>query len=100
VSRSCEITLAANQDIDRILSRLALASGFDATEKFLSRLNAKFRNLASFPFMGVARPEWGEDHRSIPIDRYVVVYRVTDELVEIIRIMSGYQDLDEFFIDR
>jgi hypothetical protein len=35
----------------------------------------------------------------MPIDRYVIVDRVTDELVEIIRVMSGYQDLDEFFTD-
>jgi plasmid stabilization system protein ParE len=55
--------MAANQDIEGILSRLALVSGFDATEKFLGRLNVKFKNLASFPFMGIARPEWGEDHR-------------------------------------
>ena len=55
--------------------------------------------IEDWSFIGIVRPEWGPYHRTIPIDRYVRVYRVMDELVEIIRVMSGYQDLDEFFID-
>jgi toxin ParE1/3/4 len=99
VSRTYEITAAASQDIDAILSRLAEVGGYGTADKFLKTLNKKLTNLAAFPFIGIARPEWGPYHRTIPIDRYVMVYRVTDDLVEIIRVMSGYQDLDEFFID-
>lgn len=99
MSRTYEITTAASQDIDAILSRLAEVGGYETADKFLNTFNAKLKKLAAFPFIGVARPEWGPYHRTVPIDRYVMVCRVTDELVEIIRVMSGYQDLDEFFID-
>jgi toxin ParE1/3/4 len=99
VSRIYTITTAASQDIDAILSRLAAIGSFTTADKFLKTLNAKLKHLTAFPLIGRARPAWGPQHRSIPIDRYVIVYRVTDELVEIIRVMSGYQDLDEFFSD-
>jgi toxin ParE1/3/4 len=99
VSRIYEITYAANRDIDVILSRLSVVAGFDSTEKFLSQLNSKLKKIAAFPFLGIARPEWGENHRSLPIENYIIVYRVTDDLVEIIRVMSGYQNLDEFFVE-
>jgi toxin ParE1/3/4 len=99
VNRTYEITIAASQDIDAILSRLAEFGGYGTADKFLKTLNTKLKNLVAFPLMGIARPDWGPYHRTIPIDRYVIVYRVTDELVEVIRVMSGYQDLDEFFTD-
>jgi toxin ParE1/3/4 len=99
VSRIYEITYAANRDIDAILSRLSMVAGLDSTEKFLGQLNSKLKKIAAFPFIGTARPEWGENHRSLPIESYIIVYRVTDNLVEIIRVMSGYQNLDEFFVE-
>ena len=97
MSRTYEITTAASQDVDAILSRLASLGGFSTAETFLDRLNSKLKNIAAFPLMGIARPEWGEFHRTVPIDRHIVIYRVTDDVVEIIRVMSGYQNLDEFF---
>jgi toxin ParE1/3/4 len=99
VSRIYTITTAASQDIDGILSRLAAIGSLTTADQFLNTLNRKLKHLAAFPMIGIARPEWGPQHRSIPIERYVIVYRVTDELVEIIRVMSGYQDLDDFFTD-
>ncbi|MCY7406006.1 MAG: type II toxin-antitoxin system RelE/ParE family toxin [Alkalinema sp. CAN_BIN05] len=99
MNRTYEITYAASQDIDSILFGLASLGGFVSAEKFLSRLNAKLKNITVFPLMGIARPEWGEHHRTVPIDHYLVVYRVMPELVEVIRVMSGYQDLDDFFMD-
>ncbi|WP_353736682.1 type II toxin-antitoxin system RelE/ParE family toxin [Leptolyngbya sp. UWPOB_LEPTO1] len=53
--------------------------------------------MASFPNLGKPRKEWGENYQSLIQDNYLIVYRVTDEVVEILRVVSGYRDLDTLF---
>ncbi|MBD1856985.1 MULTISPECIES: type II toxin-antitoxin system RelE/ParE family toxin [Leptolyngbya] len=93
MSRRYQITAPANQDLEEILRQIAETSGFDLADQFLSRFTQKLRNIASFPNLGKPRKEWGEDYRSLIQNNY----RVTDEVVEIFRVVSGYRDLDTLF---
>lgn len=97
MSRRYQITAPANQDLEEILRQIAETSGFDRADQFLSRFTQKLRNIASFPNLGKPRKEWGENYQSLIQDNYLIVYRVTDEVVEILRVASSYRDLDTLF---
>jgi toxin ParE1/3/4 len=49
--------------------------------------------LAHYPELGRARPEIGEDARSIVVERWLVLYRKVPGGVEIVRIVDGARDL-------
>lgn len=57
MSRTYEITTAASQDVDAMLSRLAEVGGYETADKFLNTFNTRLKNLVAFPFIGVARPD-------------------------------------------
>ena len=97
MTRRYVITTPANIDLEDILRRVADLSGFDKSDRFLTQFTEKLKNIVSFPNLGKSRPEWGNNYRSIILDDYLIIYRVTEELVEILRVVSGYRDLDELF---
>ena len=66
----------------------------DAADGLLDRFEEVMGRLAERPLMGRKRPELGEALRSFPIRNYVIFYLPNDEGVEIIRILSGYRDID------
>jgi toxin ParE1/3/4 len=99
VNRRYTITIPASQDLEDILRQIADSIGLDRADRFLSRFTQKLRNLANFPNLGQPRKEWGDNYRSLIQDNYLIVYRVTDEAVEILRVVSGYRDLNTLFGD-
>jgi toxin ParE1/3/4 len=95
----CRFTAPASRDIEQILDRSASQGGFDAAERLLSAINQKCSRLAQFPMMGRGRPELGLNMRSFPIAPYLVFYTPIENGVEIVRVISGYQDLTGLFAD-
>lgn len=66
--------------------------------RFTARLREKCRALASMQgTLGTARPELGEDIRSIPAYGYVIFFRYRDTMLEIVNILHGTRDLDAYF---
>ncbi len=65
-----------------------------AADDFIERLDSIFRLLAENPQAGRARAELVAGLRSFPFDGYVVFYRLGEDAVEIVRILSGYQDIE------
>ena len=99
MTRRYVITSPANIDLEEILLQVAELSGFDRSDRFLARFSEKLKNIVAFPNLGKPRPEWGANYRSILLDDYLIIYRVTEELVEILRIVSGRRDLNALFQD-
>jgi toxin ParE1/3/4 len=97
MTRRYVITTPANHDLEDILRNIAEFSGFDQSDRFLNRFTEKLKNIVAFPNLGKPRPEWGENYRSIVLNDYLILYRSTEELVEILRLVSGRRDLDELF---
>lgn len=50
--------------------------------------------------MGRRRDELARNVRSFPINDYLIFYRPIEEGVEILRVVSGYQDLEGLFLER
>lgn len=60
----------------------------------LDRIEQRASKLSRHREIGVARPEIGEGARSLVIERWLVLYRLVDGGVQIVRIVDGARDLD------
>ncbi|NEO88205.1 MAG: type II toxin-antitoxin system RelE/ParE family toxin [Spirulina sp. SIO3F2] len=97
MSRVCVFTRTASQDVEAILDRLADLSTVDRSETFLQKLNQVCGKLLAFPGMGRKRYELLPDLRSFPVENYLIFYRPLAEGIEILRVVSGYRDLEQLF---
>ncbi len=93
----CRFTVPASRDIENIIDYVADNSSFDAAESLLKKINEKCNNLASFPSMGRKRDELLPFLRSFPVDDYLIFYRPIEDGIEILRVVSGYRDLNALF---
>jgi toxin ParE1/3/4 len=86
------ISPAASQDLDEIADYF-LSRNIEAGEQFFAEFNKKCQNLAKFPNMGRTYAEIEPSLRGVPLDSYIILYRVIADRVEIVRVVSGYRDL-------
>ncbi|MGH9450541.1 MAG: type II toxin-antitoxin system RelE/ParE family toxin [Terriglobia bacterium] len=66
-----------------------------AADKFLDQINSICKMLAHSPFLGRSREELAPRLRSFPVGDYLTFYRPTEAGVVIVRVLSGYRDLDK-----
>jgi toxin ParE1/3/4 len=92
------ISPEANQDLEEIIDYFT-SRNIDAGERFVDEFNKKCRYLANFPNMGRSYADIKDYLRGVPIERYIILYRVTDSGIEILRVVSGYRDLESLFAD-
>jgi toxin ParE1/3/4 len=78
-------------DLDSIWSYIA-DENMEAADRVLDRIGDVISMLSEHPHAGRARPELAPGVRSFVALNYVVFYFPMDDGVEIIRILSGYQD--------
>ena len=93
-----KLTDEALQDLDEIFNYLSCYS-LDAVDRFLDALEKKYQNLVNFPQMGKSYEELAPQLRGVPIDGYIILYRLVGEGIEIIRVVSGYRNLKSLFLD-
>jgi toxin ParE1/3/4 len=93
----CRFTIPASRDLENILDYLAAQGGINRAEIFLKKINQKFKTLASFPNMGKSRDELLPKLRSFPMENYLIFYRPIEEGIEVLRVVSGYQNLTKLF---
>ena len=74
----CVFSLEARADLLHIHDYIAQDSPANAL-LFVDRLEEQCLRLADYPWIGVAHPEFGSDHRSfvVPGTRYLIIYRPT-----------------------
>jgi toxin ParE1/3/4 len=99
MSNVCKITPTASRDIEGIADYLAKKASLTAAERFLAKVNEKFKALAQFPNLGRKREELYPDLRSLPLEDYLIFYRLVQEEIEILRVVSGDRDLKALFIE-
>ena len=86
----CVFTLEARTDLQQFHDYIARNSPANAL-RFVDLLERQCAQLADHPRMGMVRPEFGVAHRSfvVPGTRYIVIYRPTNDGVEIIHVRHG-----------
>ena len=84
----------AEADLDALLDFIARDKP-RAAVSFVSKLRETCYMLGANPEMGQRRPELGTgDLRTFSIGNYAIFYRPTQGGIEIVRVVSGYRDLD------
>ncbi|MEH1897020.1 MAG: type II toxin-antitoxin system RelE/ParE family toxin [Nostoc sp.] len=92
------IAKEASQDLDEILDYF-LVRNINAGERFIQGFNKKCQNIAQFPNIGRSYANFDPSLRGIPLDGYIIFYRVFEDSVVIVRVISGYRDLKSIFTD-
>ncbi len=64
-----------------------------AATRMVERLAAGVARLVDFPESGRTRPEIGAGARSVVVGRYLVLYRVNGEFVDIVRVIHGAREI-------
>lgn len=94
--KNLRITLPASQDLDEI-SDYFLAQSVDTGERFVEAFNQKCLQLARYPYIGKPYAHLRPGLRGLLLMNYIIFYRVTDDDIEILRVVSGYRNLQDVF---
>src|SRR5438067_2274635 len=86
----------AADDLDDIYDHLAQFNAASAA-RVVQAIEQTCRTLARFPGMGRARDELQPRLRSFPGGAYVIFYRLTDDGIQIVRILHGARDFPALF---
>ena len=89
-------TRAAREDLIAIWSHIA-ADNPDAADRVLDRLDEAAGHLARNPQMGPARDDIRPGLRYLVSGSYLLLYRITDDGIEIVRAVHGRRDLYGLF---
>jgi toxin ParE1/3/4 len=83
----------AEIDLTSIWDYIA-ADNVKAADALLVRIEELFDMLAQSPLAGRARHDLAPKLRSFPIGSYVIFYVPVSDGIEVVRVMSGRQDID------
>ncbi|MDZ7960509.1 MAG: type II toxin-antitoxin system RelE/ParE family toxin [Aulosira sp. DedQUE10] len=97
MSRSI-ISQTASKDLAEIVDYFANIN-VEAGERFINEFEKKCKNMVNFPNMERNYEDVSPLLRGIPIDGHIILYKVIDDEVIIIRVVSGKRDLKSLFSD-
>ena len=83
----------ARNDILEIWIWLAEKRGTGLGDQILDRIEKRVSALSSFPEMGPRRTDIDAAARMLVVERWLVLYRLDDDAVRIIRVLDGSSDL-------
>ncbi len=88
----------AAQDLEEISAYYAI-NNIEAGEKLLDEFEVRCKYLVSFPKIGRSYKTIRSDLRGISFSGYIIFYRTTKNIVEILRVVSGSRDLEALFAE-
>ena len=91
-----ELTSEAEADMEGIGDRIAVHSPMRAAS-YVKELRQRCSKILILPHAGAPRPQWGEGIRIVIHGKYLIVHRVRDDTVQILRVVHGSRDLDRLF---
>lgn len=94
--KSLRITVPASKDLNTI-SDYFLTQSVEAGERFVEAFDQKCQHLAKYPYIGKSYVDLRPDLRGLSLMGYVIFYRVLDDSIEILRVVSGYRNLQDIF---
>ena len=83
----------ADADLDSIWSYIA-ADNIRTADGVINRIERDLRDARQNPLAGRATLGLGRHMRSFPIGSYVIFYIPVSDGIEVVRVMSGRQDID------
>lgn len=92
----CEFTDRAIADLEDIHDFVAQDSP-SAAARLVALIRERCFLVAENPMLGRRRPEHGPGLRSFPVGNYIIFYRPTPNGVQVLRVVSGFRDIDALF---
>jgi toxin ParE1/3/4 len=89
-------TPRADQDLEELWFFIAQDDPI-AADRWLDTLEEKIGLLADHPLMGPARPDIARELRYHPVGNHLLLYRVIQGGIEIVRVVHGARDLLDRF---
>ena len=68
-----------------------------AANRLLDEIEDKCSLLAANPQLGPARPDIAEDCRYFPVGRYLILYRIIPDGIQVVRVVRGSRRLEDLF---
>jgi toxin ParE1/3/4 len=68
-----------------------------AADRLLDEIEGKCSLLAANPQLGPARPDIAADCRYFPVGRYLILYRLIPDGIEVVRVVQGSRRLEDLF---
>ncbi len=90
------ISPEAIQDLKAITNYFATIN-IEAGENLLDKFEKKCRYLIQFPKIGRSYREIRPYLRGIPLDGYIIFYRLGQNTIEIMRVVKDNRDLETLF---
>lgn len=91
-----DINILALRDLNEIADYFA-ETNLEAGERFFREFNRKCQQLVAFPNSGKSYAKIRADLRGLPLESYIILYRVLDDGIEILRVVSGRRNLPSLF---
>src|SRR4051812_44772281 len=88
----------ALEDVDRLWDYYAHIASRTIADKIIREIAKVVRTLDDFPSAGRAREEIRAGLRSLAVSPQVVFYRLNDGRPEIVRVLDGRQDIEEYLM--
>jgi toxin ParE1/3/4 len=86
---------AAEIDLIEIWLNIANDSPL-AADRFLNTIGERILQLPTFPESGPRRPDIGDEVRALT-GNYLVLYRLAEQYIEIVRVVHGARDVSALF---
>ncbi|KAM3100054.1 type II toxin-antitoxin system RelE/ParE family toxin [Phormidesmis sp. 146-35] len=90
------INILASQDLNEIAEYFA-ENSIEAGDRFFSAFNRKCQQLVAFPNSGKSYQAVRSDLRGLSLEGYIIFYRILDDGIEILRVVSGRRDFLSLF---
>jgi toxin ParE1/3/4 len=92
------INILASRDLIEIADYFA-NTNVEVGERFFREFNSKCQQLVSFPHSGKSYEAIRSDLRGLSLEGYIIFYRILDDGIEILRVVSGRRNLPSLFKD-
>ena len=99
MSRRYFINILATQDLREIADYFT-AHSIEAGEKFFRKFDDRCEQLINFPKIGRSYAEIRSYLRGLPLDGYIIFYRILGDGIEILRVINARRDLPSIFEDQ
>ena len=92
------LNVLASRDLEEIADYFE-STNLEAGERFFREFNRKCQQLIAFPNSGKSYAEIRPNLRGLSFSGYIIFYRILDDDVEILRVLSGRRNFPDFFKD-
>lgn len=92
------INILASQDLTEIADYFVEAN-LEAGERFFQGFNQKCKQLVAFPNSGKRYEDIFPGLRGLSFESYIIFYRVFEDGIEILRVVSGRRNFPALFED-